>query len=160
MWSTSSSEFTNRFRDQILSFDCMYNISAKIYIHTDLADEKMKQFDINMSKGAISNVDIIPPPSYSHGDIPFNYLYVASLPSYPITSTNSKKLPPKPNCQTISRSNRQTNNNQYLLRHKNCNPPRPLRHPNSPPRPPPPLPSNLNPRASSSRNHFRARIPL
>ncbi|EYE92833.1 transcription factor TFIIIC subunit TFC1 [Aspergillus ruber CBS 135680] len=59
VWSTSSSEFTNRFRDHILSFDY----------------EKMKQFDINMSKGAISNVDIIPPPSYSHGDIPFNYFY-------------------------------------------------------------------------------------
>lgn len=53
---------------------CM--ISPLEYIYTDIADEKMKQFDINMSKGAISNVDIIPPPSYSHGDIPFNYLYV------------------------------------------------------------------------------------
>lgn len=57
----------------------------------------MKQFDINMSKGAISNVDIIPPPSYSHGDIPFNYLYVPSLPSLPKTSTNCQKLPPEPN---------------------------------------------------------------
>lgn len=32
VWSTSSSEFTNRFRDQILSFDCMYDIPAQIYI--------------------------------------------------------------------------------------------------------------------------------
>lgn len=36
----------------------------------------MKQFDINMSKGATSNVDIIPPPSFTHGDIPFQYMYV------------------------------------------------------------------------------------
>lgn len=38
-------------------------------------DDKMKQFDINMDKGALTNVDIIPPPSFSHGDIPFTYLY-------------------------------------------------------------------------------------
>lgn len=38
-------------------------------------DEKMKHFDISMDKGAITNVDIIPPPSFSHGDIPFTYLY-------------------------------------------------------------------------------------
>lgn len=35
----------------------------------------MKQFDIDMDKGALNNVDIIPPPSFSHGDIPFTYLY-------------------------------------------------------------------------------------
>lgn len=38
-------------------------------------DEKMKHFDISMDKGALTNVDIIPPPSFSHGDIPFTYLY-------------------------------------------------------------------------------------
>ncbi|KAI9933111.1 tau 95 subunit of transcription factor TFIIIC [Aspergillus wentii] len=59
VFSTSGSEFTNRFRDQILSFDY----------------QKMKQFDLDMSKGAISNVDIIPPPSFSHGDVPFGYFY-------------------------------------------------------------------------------------
>lgn len=35
----------------------------------------MKQFDIDMAKGALTDVDIIPPPSFSHGDIPFTYLY-------------------------------------------------------------------------------------
>lgn len=35
----------------------------------------MKKFDIDMSKGAISNVDILPPPSFSHGDVPFHYMY-------------------------------------------------------------------------------------
>lgn len=36
-------------------------------------DEKMKQFDLDMSKGATSNVDIVPPPSLSHVDLPFKY---------------------------------------------------------------------------------------
>ena len=38
------------------------------------SDEKMKQFDLDMSKGAISNVDLIPPPSFSFGDVPFTYM--------------------------------------------------------------------------------------
>ncbi|EDP51106.1 RNA polymerase III transcription factor subunit, putative [Aspergillus fumigatus A1163] len=59
VYSTTGSAFTNRFREQILSFDY----------------DKMKQFDIDMSKGATSNVDIIPPPSLSHGDVPFTYIY-------------------------------------------------------------------------------------
>ncbi|KAF5860238.1 tau 95 subunit of transcription factor TFIIIC [Aspergillus alliaceus] len=59
VFSTSASSFTNRFRDQILSFDY----------------EKMKEFDLDMTKGATSNVDIIPPPSFSQGDIPFTYAY-------------------------------------------------------------------------------------
>ncbi|EAW14850.1 transcription factor TFIIIC subunit TFC1 [Aspergillus clavatus NRRL 1] len=59
VYSTAGSAFSNRFREQILSFDY----------------EKMKQFDIDMSKGAISDVDLIPPPSFSHGDIPFTYVY-------------------------------------------------------------------------------------
>ncbi|RHZ57231.1 transcription factor TFIIIC subunit TFC1 [Aspergillus thermomutatus] len=59
VYSTTGSAFTNRFREQILSFDY----------------DKMKQFDIDMSKGATSNVDIIPPPSLSHGDVPFTYMY-------------------------------------------------------------------------------------
>lgn len=34
---------------------------------------KLKQFDLDMSKGALKNADIIPPPSFSHGDVPFTY---------------------------------------------------------------------------------------
>ena len=45
----------------------------------------MKQFDINMDKGAISNVDVIPPPSFSHWDTQFNYLYVCPSPLLPET---------------------------------------------------------------------------
>lgn len=64
----------------------------------------MKQFDINMSKGAISNVDIIPPPSYSHGDIPFNYLYVPSTTTprdkYILTAKATAKTQPSNNYST------------------------------------------------------------
>ncbi|EHA23298.1 hypothetical protein ASPNIDRAFT_131427 [Aspergillus niger ATCC 1015] len=59
VFSTGSSSFANRFREQILPFDY----------------DKMKQFDLEMSKGAITDVDIIPPPSFSFGDIPFTYIY-------------------------------------------------------------------------------------
>ncbi|KAL2788276.1 RNA polymerase III transcription factor IIIC subunit-domain-containing protein [Aspergillus keveii] len=59
VFSTTSSPFINRIRDTILPFDY----------------RKMKEFDLDMSKGAISNVDLIPPPSFSHGDLPFNYFY-------------------------------------------------------------------------------------
>ncbi|KAL2842395.1 RNA polymerase III transcription factor IIIC subunit-domain-containing protein [Aspergillus pseudoustus] len=59
VFSTTNSPFINRFRDTILPFDY----------------RKMKEFDLDMSKGATSNVDLIPPPSFSHGDLPFNYLY-------------------------------------------------------------------------------------
>ncbi|KAJ5442973.1 Transcription factor IIIC subunit 5 [Penicillium cf. griseofulvum] len=59
VYSTTASSFTNRFRDQILPFDF----------------DKMKQFDIDMTKGTTANADLIPPPSFSHGDVPFHYIY-------------------------------------------------------------------------------------
>ncbi|OQD88351.1 hypothetical protein PENANT_c004G02317 [Penicillium antarcticum] len=59
VYSTTASSFTNRFRNQILPFDF----------------EKMKQFELDMGKGATTNADIIPPPSFSHGDVPFHYIY-------------------------------------------------------------------------------------
>ncbi|KAL2821850.1 RNA polymerase III transcription factor IIIC subunit-domain-containing protein [Aspergillus cavernicola] len=59
VFSTTNSPFINRFREHILPFEF----------------QKMKEFDLDMSKGATSRVDIIPPPSFSHGDIPFNYFY-------------------------------------------------------------------------------------
>ncbi|KAE8379747.1 RNA polymerase III transcription factor IIIC subunit-domain-containing protein [Aspergillus bertholletiae] len=59
VFSSSGSSFANRFREQILPFDY----------------EKMKQFDLDMAKGMSSNIDIIPPPSFSQGDIPFTYAY-------------------------------------------------------------------------------------
>ncbi|PKY03793.1 RNA polymerase III transcription factor IIIC subunit [Aspergillus campestris IBT 28561] len=59
VYSTAGSSFSNRFREEILSFDV----------------EKMKYFDLDMSKGAGRNADLIPPPSFSHGDIQFPYIY-------------------------------------------------------------------------------------
>ncbi|KAL1963958.1 hypothetical protein VTN77DRAFT_7633 [Rasamsonia byssochlamydoides] len=59
VFSTVSSPFTQKFREHILPFDF----------------EKMKGFDISMRKGEVRNVDIIPPPSFSHGDVPFQYTY-------------------------------------------------------------------------------------
>ncbi|KAE8361067.1 RNA polymerase III transcription factor IIIC subunit-domain-containing protein [Aspergillus caelatus] len=59
VFSSTGSSFANRFREQILPFDY----------------EKMKQFNLDMAKGISSHVDIIPPPSFSQGDIPFTYAY-------------------------------------------------------------------------------------
>lgn len=59
VFSTTASSFTNRFREQILSYDY----------------DKMKRFDLDMTRGATSDVDIIPPPSFSRGDYPFGYMY-------------------------------------------------------------------------------------
>ncbi|KAL2000143.1 hypothetical protein VTN02DRAFT_3492 [Thermoascus thermophilus] len=59
VFSTTASPFTQKFREHILPFDY----------------EKMKTFDLDLSKGAVSNVDIVPPPSFSHGDVPFHYIY-------------------------------------------------------------------------------------
>lgn len=36
--------------------------------------EKMKKYNVDMSKGATVDVDIIPPPSFTQGDIPFQYM--------------------------------------------------------------------------------------
>ena len=44
------------------------------YINLTNAVDKMKNFDLNMSKGATSDVDIIPPPSFGLNDAPFNYV--------------------------------------------------------------------------------------
>ena len=75
VFSTTSSSFVNRFREQILPFDCMILPSRVCSMDANRrSDEKMKQFDLDMSKGAISNVDLIPPPSFSFGDVPFTYM--------------------------------------------------------------------------------------
>lgn len=42
----------------------------------DLTVNKLKEFDIDLSKGALKNADLIPPPSFSHETIPFNWMYV------------------------------------------------------------------------------------
>ncbi|KAJ5223359.1 hypothetical protein N7468_007901 [Penicillium chermesinum] len=59
VFSSTNSEFTQRFREKIMP----YNL------------EKMKQFDISLSKGASKNADLIPPPSFTHETVPFIYMY-------------------------------------------------------------------------------------
>lgn len=52
--------------------------------------EKLKQFDIEMDKGASTNADIIPPSSFGQQDVPFMYMYVSEIESSsarPLTST-------------------------------------------------------------------------
>ncbi|KAJ5272420.1 tau 95 subunit of transcription factor TFIIIC [Penicillium angulare] len=59
VYSTSNSAFTQKFRDHIFPYQL----------------DKMKQFDLDMSKGALTAADIIPPPSLSNEQIPFLYMY-------------------------------------------------------------------------------------
>ena len=56
--------------------------------------ERIKQFDLDMSKGATLNVDLIPPPSFSQGEVPFQYMYVQSNPE------SSKRMSSKRNLLT------------------------------------------------------------
>ncbi|CRG87525.1 General transcription factor 3C polypeptide 5 [Talaromyces islandicus] len=59
VFSTTASPFTQRFRETIFTSDY----------------EKMRQFDMSMSKGELTNVDLIPPPAFSKAHIPFQYTY-------------------------------------------------------------------------------------
>ena len=83
VYSTMKSGFTNKFRELILPYDCESAINEDL--EEGIADahavDKIKQFDIDMSKGAVKNVDLIPPPSFSQGDVPFQYMYVCNSQS-------------------------------------------------------------------------------
>ncbi|KAL1959388.1 hypothetical protein VTO42DRAFT_2191 [Malbranchea cinnamomea] len=59
VYSLTASPFVSKLREHIFPFQY----------------EKMKQFQLDMSKGGNSGADIIPPPSLSSTDIPFNYFY-------------------------------------------------------------------------------------
>ncbi|KAJ5114034.1 tau 95 subunit of transcription factor TFIIIC [Penicillium angulare] len=59
VYSTSNSAFTQKFRDHIFPYKL----------------DKMKEFDLDMSKGSLNSADIIPPPSLSNEQIPFLYMY-------------------------------------------------------------------------------------
>lgn len=56
--------------------------------------EKMKNFDIDMSRGVASNVDVIPPPSFGLNDVPFNYLYVSNHQQQTNINPNSYRQNP------------------------------------------------------------------
>ncbi|KAI9870904.1 MAG: tau 95 subunit of transcription factor TFIIIC [Pleopsidium flavum] len=59
VYSTANSPFMKKIRENILPFQ--YN--------------KLKQFSLDRSKGVKVNTDLIPPPTFSHISIPFNYSY-------------------------------------------------------------------------------------
>ncbi|OJD26837.1 hypothetical protein ACJ73_01772, partial [Blastomyces percursus] len=83
VYSTISSPFMTKFRENILPFRY----------------DKLKEFQFDMTKGTTSNVDIIPPPALSRGDVPFNYLYRQNPtvkqsigPSGEIKTTNTQQI--------------------------------------------------------------------
>ncbi|OAX78822.1 hypothetical protein ACJ72_06867 [Emergomyces africanus] len=83
VYSTTSSPFMTKFREKVLPFQY----------------DKLKEFQFDMTKGSASNVDIIPPPALSRGDVPFNYLYRQNPtvkqsigPSGEITTTNTQQI--------------------------------------------------------------------
>ena len=53
-------------------------VSCKVSLASSVTDlnavEKLKQFDIEMGKGASTNADIIPPSSFGQQDVPFLYM--------------------------------------------------------------------------------------
>ncbi|EED17763.1 RNA polymerase III transcription factor subunit, putative [Talaromyces stipitatus ATCC 10500] len=59
VYSTAKSPFVQKFRETILPFEY----------------EKMRKFDISMSRGETKNVDLIPPPAFTKTFIPFQYTY-------------------------------------------------------------------------------------
>ncbi|KAJ5673220.1 RNA polymerase III transcription factor subunit [Penicillium longicatenatum] len=59
VYSTANSVFVQKFRDYIVPYDL----------------EKLKQFDIDLAKGTITDADIIPPPALSSEQVPFLYMY-------------------------------------------------------------------------------------
>ncbi|EFR00921.1 hypothetical protein MGYG_03924 [Nannizzia gypsea CBS 118893] len=109
-YSTTASPFVQKFRETILPFEY----------------EKLKKFELDLSKGATSNVDIIPPPALSNNDVAFQYLYRQNPtvkrsidPSGQVTTSNTQrivKIPthlisydisavptePRPNCPPLS----------------------------------------------------------
>lgn len=80
MWSSTRSSFTSQFSQYITPYDCKWTAKVrKSHVVDTILVDKMKKWQINMSKGAITDVDIIPPPSFSQGDIPFQYMYAPRL---------------------------------------------------------------------------------
>lgn len=126
----------------------------------------MKRFDLDMTRGATSDVDIIPPPSFSRGDYPFGYMLVFPMQTpfdgdvRGLTNDTTKKVSAKPNRQTIHRHNRQDHNSQYSTSHQDPHihgRQRRLIHSHETQRRPPP---NRNVGQNSPRNHLSPPVPL
>lgn len=75
VYSTANSPFMKKMAEHILPFECLIpseRACNKLHRLTVL-DEKLKGFKFDMSKGPKPNIDLIPPPRWSHVTIPFNY---------------------------------------------------------------------------------------
>nr|KMM67497.1 LOW QUALITY PROTEIN: transcription factor tfiiic complex a box associated subunit sfc1 [Coccidioides posadasii RMSCC 3488] len=75
VYSTTASPFMTKFRENIMPFECPFLVLSRDAPLMLVPDEKLKEFDLDMSKGATSNVDIVPPPSFSLVEMPFKYTY-------------------------------------------------------------------------------------
>lgn len=90
--SSTQSPFMRKMQETILPFEY----------------DKMKKFKIDNSKGVKPKLDVIPPPSWSQFDIPFNYAYrqnpgtLTTVDSRGQLSTWNTQLRPKTRSQVVS----------------------------------------------------------
>ena len=56
-----------------MPFDCLYPQSVRHIFTLTHTDTKMRDFQLDMSKGPQRNGEIVPPPWFSTMDTPFNY---------------------------------------------------------------------------------------
>lgn len=79
-WDMGRSDFAQRFADQVLPGDGSYS-SSQSGNHCSQANstvcavEKLKQFSFREGMDRPPNVDVIPPPIFTHMSLPFNYFY-------------------------------------------------------------------------------------
>lgn len=73
VYSTTNSPFITKMRENILPFECRVSYFERKCSINVFADEKLKNFKFDMSKGPQPNTDLVPPPRWSHVRIPFNY---------------------------------------------------------------------------------------
>jgi hypothetical protein len=64
---------------------CLLNVRPPshqvVFVIDQFPDEKLKNFKFDMSKGPQRNIDLMPPPRWSHVKIPFNYSLVIKAPA-------------------------------------------------------------------------------
>ncbi|EEP79109.1 predicted protein [Uncinocarpus reesii 1704] len=71
--SCDAKQLLRRLRDNADCYDI--EVVGKVERVHVFRNEKLKNFELDMSKGVTTNVDIVPPPSFSHVEMPFKYNY-------------------------------------------------------------------------------------
>ena len=76
-WDMSGSDFAQRYAKKALPGDGKPSSSEEVIFGTDISITvtQLKQFQFKPGTDTGANVDIIPPPSFTHMPLPFNYLY-------------------------------------------------------------------------------------